>query len=918
MATGIATSSRRLMLSLVISLAAQAQMNCPHGGRLEGDVVDPTGAVIPGARVSWSQGGSVASDQTGHYILTCAMEGEGQLTVEAPNFATLTQQVRVRAGIIQRQKLTLALAAIQTEVRVNANSSPESSATESISLNTEQVQQLPDDPDDLLAQLQILAAEYGGDPTTARVMVDGFQNSSALPPKSSIASIRINPDFFSSEYQWPPYGGGTIEITTKPGTSALHGALFFTGSPGAVNATDPFSLTPTPASRERYGFEFSDRLIPQRSDISLALEKRDIDEFNVVNAQTLGSNGEAVPLQQTVTAPQRLWIASTRNGWQFGPKDSGFISFAANVNNTQNQGVGGLVLPEAGYTATVGEYDLRLSNTFIASPNLLHETRVGYTWKRNETVPNNTAASLQIAGYFTGGGALTQNRNDRERDLEVDDDAVWTRGRHTLKFGVQSLSYFVHDFNPNTFNGTFIFGGASAPVLDENGSSTGQTTTITSLEQYRRALAGLPGGTPTTYEVVTGQPLVTYLQWNVGLYLEETFKLSQRFTVAGGLRYQIQTSPDTFANFEPRFGFDWAMNKKSTWLLHAHAGFFNDTNSIQEIGDGFRLNGILQTQHNVYSPSFTNPLTPFAGSIATTTVQRFAPSMTQKSTFNLYLNVEHIFAHQWAARVNYYLGEDWNRLVLLNINAPFVASSNNTVPDPTAALLAPRPGPPNENIMQYQNSGHLNWDLLSVTLNQHSYKWFGLSTYYRHAHFKSDGGTGVSSPQSSYSDQGESSRADWLRSDAGTLTGNLIFPKKIDADVQFYGATGAAFNILTGTDNNGDGDFNDRPAYATAPGAGVYSTPYGLLTANAVNGNVPRNAGTMPPLFRFALNLNRSFTLNPGDNDHPRTLSFNARTANLLNHTNVTSVNQVLSTTLGQPTVAEPARRIDFGARFEF
>jgi len=72
------------------------------------------------------------------------------------------------------------------------------------------------------------------------------------------------------------------------------------------------------------------------------------------------------------------------------------------------------------------------------------------------------------------------------------------------------------------------------------------------------------------------------------------------------------------------------------------------------------------------------------------------------------------------------------------------------------------------------------------------------------------------------------------------------------------------------------------------------------------------------PLFRFALNLNRSFTLNPGDNDHPRTLSFNARTANLLNHTNVTSVNQVLSTTLGQPTVAEPARRIDFGARFEF
>ena len=918
MATGIATSSRRLMLLLVINLAAQAQTRCTHGGRLEGDVVDPTGAVVPGALVTWSKGGSVTSDPAGHYLIACAAEGEGQITVEAPNFASLTKSLRVRTETTVRQKLTLALAAVQTEVRVNADSSPESSATDTLSLNSDQVQQLPDDPDDLLAQLQILAAQYGGDPTTARVMVDGFQNSSALPPKSSIASIRINPDFFSSEYQWPPYGGGTIEITTKAGTSTMHGALFFTGSPGDLNATDPFSPTPTAASRERYGFEFSDKLIPKRADISLALEKRNINEFNVVNAQTLGTDGEAVPLQETVTAPQRLWIASARSGWQFGPKDSGFVSFAANVNNTQNQGAGGLVLPEAGYTATVGEYDLRLSNTFIASPNLLQETRIGYTWKRNQTVPNSTATSFQIAGYFTGGGALTQDRNDRERDLEVDDDAVWTRGRHTLKFGVQSLGYFVHDFNPNTFNGTFIFGGGSAPILDSNNQPTDETTTITSLEQYRRALAGLAGGTPTTYEVVTGEPLVTYLQWNVGLFLEETFKLFQRFTVAGGLRYQLQTSPDTFANFEPRFGFDWAMNKKSTWLLHAHAGFFNDTNSIQEIGDGFRLNGIRQTQHNVYSPSFNSPLTPILGSIATTTIQQFAPSMTQKSTFNLYLNLEHIFAHQWTARINYYLGEDWNRPVLLNINAPMVASSNNTVPDPTAALLAPRSGPSNENIMQYQNSGHLNGNLVSVTLNQHSYKWFGLSTYFRHAHFKSDGGNGVSTPQSAYSDQGESSRADWQRSDAGTLTGNVILPEKIGVDVQFYGATGAAFNILTGTDNNGDGVFNDRPAYATATGAGVYSTPYGLLTSNAVNGNVPRNAGTMPPLYELALNLNRSFTLNPGDKDNPRTLSFNVRAANLLNHTNVTSVNQVLSTTLGQPIVAEPARRIEFGARFAF
>jgi hypothetical protein len=57
----------------------------------------------------------------------------------------------------------------------------------------------------------------------------------------------------------------------------------------------------------------------------------------------------------------------------------------------------------------------------------------------------------------------------------------------------------------------------------------------------------------------------------------------------------------------------------------------------------------------------------------------------------------------------------------------------------------------------------------------------------------------------------------------------------------------------------------------------------------------------------------------PNDKDHPRTLTFNARSANLLNHTNVTAVNTILSSgTLGQPLTAEAARRVELGVRFSF
>ena len=161
----------------------------------------------------------------------------------------------------------------------------------------------------------------------------------------------MNPDLFSSEYQFPPYSGAQIEITTKPGADRLHGALFFSDSDASFNATDPFSTVATPAGKRRYGFDLTGPIVPKRSGFALALEKRDIDEFNVVNAITLDANGSHAPLQQAVSAPQRLWIASARGDWQVTPKDIATLSFAANVNDLEGQGIGGLTAADAGFPA---------------------------------------------------------------------------------------------------------------------------------------------------------------------------------------------------------------------------------------------------------------------------------------------------------------------------------------------------------------------------------------------------------------------------------------------------------------------------------------------------------------------------------------------------------------------------------------
>jgi Carboxypeptidase regulatory-like domain len=916
-----------LLAWLLLSGAALAQQSCIRGMHIDGVITDPTGAVIPGARVQASTGATGVTDATGHYAFVCVPLTSTTITADADGFSQAIVRAHARAGGAAHVNLQLAVASVQTDVQVNANTNgaDDGRTASTTILGTEEVQQLSDDPDEFLRELQALAAGGGGPAGSALVTVDGFQNSSTLPPKSSIASIRVNPDLFSSEYQAVPWLGARIEIATKPGAGLWHGALFFADSATPFNATDPLSVAATPASRQRYGFELGGPITQKKSDVFFALEKREIDEFNVIDAMTLNSDEAPVPLQQSIPAPQRLWIGSARADWQIKANDLATVSFNSNINNLGNQGSGGLVLAEAGYNSLSSEYDLHLLNTQTVGASLLHETRIGYSWKRTEHTPVSTEPSLQVAGYFVGGGSSAGDLNNRERDLEADDDVMLTRGRHTMKFGLQSLGVFEHDYDPDTFNGAFVFGGGSAPVLDTNNNSTGVTTTISAMEQYRRTVLNLPGGMPTAFQQNSGTPLVPFTQWQLALYAQDGARLNNHFTLNSGFRYQIQTAPSSFANFSPRLGVNWSLDKKSTWLVHLRIGLFSSAVDPGYAMQVDRLNGIRQQEVTIYSPSFQNPQTPIAGSIRVNALWQFPKTFRQIPSFGSQFAVEHEFLHHWHLEGDFNYGANWSQIRAENINAPIVAATIGIAPDPIAALLAPRPIAPNENIFLYEKLAHMRGRFLVLHLRQNDYKRFGVSAFYVHmAGVRSDGGfrgedtSGAANPQSSYSEQGESSRVDWQTSGLFGLMGNVKLPLKAELSTELFASSGTPYNITTGTDANGDGDFNDRPSYAAGPGPGIYSTKSGLLTINTVNGNVPRNIGTMPGTVHLDTNLSRAFAL-PGSKEHPRTFTFSAQSANLLNHTNVTAVNTILSSgAVGQPVTADTARRVELSVRFDF
>ena len=66
--------------------------------------------------------------------------------------------------------------------------------------------------------------------------------------------------------------------------------------------------------------------------------------------------------------------------------------------------------------------------------------------------------------------------------------------------------------------------------------------------------------------------------------------------------------------------------------------------------------------------------------------------------------------------------------------------------------------------------------------------------------------------------------------------GTVKLPEKVDWSINFNGGSGTHYNITTGFDNNGDGNFNDRPQYAAAGTPGAIQTPWGCWRLRAGRG----------------------------------------------------------------------------------
>ncbi len=890
---------------------ARAQSPChgAHDGSLTGTVRDSTLALIPGAAVVLDGAQTQISGSDGRFRFPCVSAGAHHVAAQAEGFAVNNLDLRLpRTGDLQ---LLLQPSTVQTNVEVNADEQavPDASGTGSAqTISGKQLQSLADDPDDLLRELQQLGAASGGNPANTTIAVDGFQGSTKLPPKSSIAYIKVNPDQFSAEYREPPFEGGRVEVYTKPGQPAFHGALFATNGSPWENARDPFSTSKAALGKQRYGFELNGPIRKQGSDFALTLEHRSIDNYGVVNAVTLDPDGNPVNTTANVPTPQRLWVGQARVDWQLGAKNTFITSFDTNVNSLQNVGVGGTSLAETGYASGQYEQVLRFTDVTTVSTHLMHEARLALRWDGETDVPTSTAPQVQVAGAFTGGGSTLGPQQLREFNIEADDDAILTTKNHTFKFGTQLMTYNEHQQLTTNFNGTYTFGGGIAPVLDANNNPvTGQTETISGIEQYRRALLQLPGGTPTAFGNVAGTPVVNFTQVMDSLFFQDDWNVGKGVHLAAGMRYFLQNSPLLLSSVTPRLGVLWSPTKKGTWTLHAHAGLFAGRFNEADWAEVLRENGTTRVTSTVYNPVYGAPTT---GTTPLFSARTLAPHISN-GTFSIEnIGGTRSLPHGWNLSLDYYIARLWNMPRSENINSPLNGS-------PTG----PRPGVPNTNVLQVQNSGQGRVNVVFAGVEQHASKYVQLFFGGVRVNMLDDNDDSTFfTPQSAFTNAGE--LAHRTGQPVWNVFGNANFnlPKKLVFSSDFHGGGDAHYNITTGFDNNGDGNFNDRPQYATAGTPGAINTPYGTLVASGGTGVFGRNRGQMPWQFYLDSNLQRAFTLTHNAKaEHQQVLTVNVRSSNLLNHTNVTAVGGVLGSPLfGIPYAADNGRRVEGGLRYAF
>ncbi len=915
------------ILVLMCAGVCAAQQNVTSAS-LSGRIDDARGAVVSGANVTatnlkTNQRQHTTSDHEGRYRFPYLRTGDYDVTIDAQGFATITKRLTLSIGQAVDLPIKLEVAGVSEQVNIGGSEVPMIETVRTQLTETIRPREINELPLNGRNYLDLALLIPGVSPTNTGSN-QRFAETSAVPGQGiSVAGQRnlnnsfivdgvsANDDaadltgtYYSEEVidqfqvvtsggiaEFGRASGGVVNILTRSGTNDWRGSLYGFARNQRFDARNPVAPTKDFLTQAQYGGTISGPIRRERTFFFSNFEQTrrnysavlTIDPGNVASINNrLRALNYPGPLISTGVVPASFDTTNffTRVDHSINDRNqlSGRYSLY-HIDAVNSRTVGGLNAVSRGTGLADTDQTVVVSNVTTISSRSLNEARVQFTNSRLDAPVNDEVGPAVNIGGVASFGTATFSPIGRDINLfEVVDNVSTQRGAHSLKFGGDFLYNRVNIFFPGALQGVYTFNTLNNFLI----------------------------GNYQTYQQAFGVPNQVQSNPNLGVFVQDEWRVRRDLTVNAGLRYDVQYLPDPIRtdtnNFGPRLGFAYAPGNRKT-VFRASYGLYYDriplratSNALQRDGSKYLVMQLSPTQPG--APVFPNTLSVQPATLPTKpNITRIDPNIEASYSQQANLQIERELPGNAVLSVGYLHLRGLHVILSRNVNVP-------TVPLSAGIPNQGRPDSSWGNIARFESSGNSYYNGMVVSYNQRAATWASLRVSYTLSKTIDDAGNFFfSSPQNNFNVRDDRGLSDNDQRHRLVVSGSLEVPPHDKATglqrfmcgfqlgYIFTYASRLPFNVLLGQDRNFDSNTNDRPA------------------------GVGRNTGRGFDYASLDLRLSRRFKLTERVD-----LQLLAEGFNVLNRANLGVPINTLTAgpRFGQPTQAFDPRQFQFGMKVSF
>ena len=693
------------VLSIAVSAFAQETVN---SASVSGRVIDPQGAVVPGALVvALSKDTNIQTETVtgsdGRFRFPYLRVGRYEITVHLQGFSAPTRSLTLTAGSAFEISVALAVGTLEADVTVTGDATLLEAARTQIAATVpqEEIRTLPLNGRQFLdlallvpgvsptntASSQLFAETsavpgQGLSVNSQRnfsnsVIVDGLSANDDAAGLSGIPYTVDSIDQFQvitsgGQAEFGRALGGYMNVVTKSGTNAHRGDAYGYFRDDSLNAANPLIATTLPMDQKQYGGSVGGPLVRNRTFYFANVEDRSLNQSGlttissanvaVINARLAAVNYPGGSIATGVYAnPVHTTNALGKIDHRLSDAAQLTVRYSEyDVTSSNSRGAGGISAASA--SAGLDDVDRVVSaaDTWSLSPRTVNEMRAQFAYGNLEAPPTDPIGpAVTIAGIATFGTLSGAPQGRVNKLVEVVDNLSHQAGAHALRAGVDFL------FNDDAI--TFP------------GSNRGSYS-FSSLQNFLSGVYNNAGFTQTF-----GTFVVSQTNPNLGVYVQDEWKARPSLTVNAGLRYDVQWLQSIHTdgnNVAPRVGVAWTPTPSRRTIVRGSAGLFYDRVSLRAVANALLSAGnttdlakvgrlsVSLSPGQAGAPAFPNVLSAPQPSVTLPSLTTMDPDMKNAYSRQASIEIEQQIGARTTLSAGYQYTGGVDLIISVNQNVP--------------------------------------------------------------------------------------------------------------------------------------------------------------------------------------------------------------------------------------------------------